>query len=111
MEARDAPGMATLRHHDAVVACFRRAGFSLALIGHAYAVIDAFLYGFALQEATLPATADAERRAASADQQLTSKVAAVSSPYGRFGPIAFSVTVPETLPPSTVATSVPFTSV
>lgn len=26
------------------------------MTGHAYAVIDAFLYGFALQEATLPAT-------------------------------------------------------
>ena len=57
MESRNAPGMvATLRHHDAVVGCFRRAGFSLALTGHAYAVVDAFLYGFALQEATLPAT-------------------------------------------------------
>lgn len=60
MESRTAPGMATLRHHDAVVACFRRAGFSLALTGHAYAVTDAFLYGFALQEATLPATAGDE---------------------------------------------------
>ena len=56
MEARTSPGMATLRHHDAVLGCFRRAGFSLALAGHAYALIDAFLYGFALHEATLPAT-------------------------------------------------------
>jgi AcrR family transcriptional regulator len=57
MEARPSPGHATLRHHDAVVGCFRRAGFSLELVGHAYAIVDAFLYGFALQEATLPATA------------------------------------------------------
>ncbi len=56
METRTTPGMATLRHHDAVLGCFRRAGFSLPLTGHAYAVLDAFLYGFALQEATLPAT-------------------------------------------------------
>ena len=56
MESRTNPGMATLRHHDAVLGCFRRAGFSWDLIGHAYAVIDAFLYGFALQEASLPAT-------------------------------------------------------
>lgn len=56
MESRTNPGMATLRHHDAVLGCFRSAGFSLELTGHAYAVIDAFLYGFALQEATLPAT-------------------------------------------------------
>jgi AcrR family transcriptional regulator len=56
MEARTSPGPATLRHHDAVLGCFRRAGFSLELVGHAYAIVDAFLYGFALQEATLPAT-------------------------------------------------------
>jgi len=56
MESRTSPGPATLRHHDAVIGCFRGAEFSLELTGHAYAAIDAFLYGFALQEATLPAT-------------------------------------------------------
>ena len=56
MESRTSPGPATLAHHDAVLGCFRNAGFTLELTGHAYAVIDAFLYGFALQEATLPAT-------------------------------------------------------
>lgn len=56
MEARTSPGMPTLAHHDAVLGCFRAAGFSWELTAHAYAVIDAFLYGFALQEATLPAT-------------------------------------------------------
>ncbi len=60
MESRTAAGMATLRHHDAVLGCFRGAGFSLQATGHAYAVIDAFLYGFALQEATLPATGGPE---------------------------------------------------
>ncbi|MFT5201565.1 MAG: AcrR family transcriptional regulator [Candidatus Aldehydirespiratoraceae bacterium] len=60
MESRTSPGAATLRHHDAVLGCFRDAGFSLEATGHAYAVIDAFLYGFALQEATLPATGGAE---------------------------------------------------
>lgn len=60
MENRTSPGPATLAHHDAVLGCFRRAGFSLALTGHAYAVVDAFLYGFALQEATLPATGGEE---------------------------------------------------
>lgn len=54
MESRTAPGPATLRHHDAVLGCFRRAGFSLALTAHAYAIVDSFVYGFALQEATLP---------------------------------------------------------
>ena len=57
MESRTSPGPATLRHHDAVIGCFRGAGFSLDLTSRAYAIVDAFLYGFALQEATLPAIA------------------------------------------------------
>ena len=60
MESRTSGGAATLRHHNAVLGCFRDAGFSLEATGHAYAIIDAFLYGFALQEATLPATDGAE---------------------------------------------------
>ncbi len=56
MESRTNPGMATLRHHDAVLGCFRGGGLSLELTGHAYATIDAYLYGFALQEASLPAS-------------------------------------------------------
>ena len=56
MESRSNPGPATLRHHDAVLGCLRRAGFSVEMTAHAYALIDAFIYGFALQEASLPAT-------------------------------------------------------
>lgn len=54
MESRRAPGPATLRHHDAVLGCLRGAGFSLPLTAHAYALLDSYLYGFALQEAMLP---------------------------------------------------------
>lgn len=54
MESRRSPGPATLRHHDAVLACLRRAGFSIELTAHAYAALDSYIYGFALQEATLP---------------------------------------------------------
>lgn len=60
METRTNPGLATLRHHDAVLGCLRSAGFSLGLTAHAYAVLDAFLYGFALQESTMPATGGPE---------------------------------------------------
>lgn len=60
MENRTSPGPATLTHHDAVLGCLLRAGFSLQLTAHAYALIDAFLYGFALQEATLPTTGGEE---------------------------------------------------
>ncbi len=56
MESRTTPGPATLQHHDAVLGCLRRGGFSIEMTAHAYALIDAFIYGFALQEATLPAT-------------------------------------------------------
>lgn len=54
MESRTAPGPASLRHHDAVIGTLREGGFSVALTGHAYALIDSYVYGFAIQEAALP---------------------------------------------------------
>jgi AcrR family transcriptional regulator len=54
MESRTSPGPATLRHHDAVIAALRGAGFSQELTAHAYALLDSYTYGFALQEAGLP---------------------------------------------------------
>ncbi len=50
MDTRRNPGLENLRHHDAVLGCLRQAGFSLALTGHAYALLDAHLYGFLIQE-------------------------------------------------------------
>jgi AcrR family transcriptional regulator len=54
MESRRSPGPATLRHHDAVIGTLRRAGFSVEMTAHAYALLDSYVYGFALQEAALP---------------------------------------------------------
>ena len=54
MESRRSPGPATLRHHDAVLGCLRAAGFSTQLTAHAYSLLDSYIYGFALQEASLP---------------------------------------------------------
>jgi AcrR family transcriptional regulator len=54
MDSRRTPGPETLRHHDAVLGCLRAAGFSLALTGHAVALLDAHLYGFVVQEVSLP---------------------------------------------------------
>ncbi|MCF3130212.1 TetR/AcrR family transcriptional regulator [Streptomyces olivochromogenes] len=54
MESRSTPGPATLRHHDAVLGCLRQGGFSLTLTAHAVSVLDSYIYGFALQEKTLP---------------------------------------------------------
>jgi AcrR family transcriptional regulator len=54
MESRRRPGPATLRHHDAVLGCLRQAGFSLEMAAHAYSVLDSYIYGFALNEQSLP---------------------------------------------------------
>ena len=54
MESRTTPGPANLRHREAVVACLRRAGFSVVMATHANWVLDSYVYGFALQEASLP---------------------------------------------------------
>ena len=54
MESRTSPGPGTLRHHDAVLRCLREAGFSVGMAGHAFSLLDSYIYGFALQEASLP---------------------------------------------------------
>ncbi len=56
MESRTAPGPANLSHHEAVLRCLRSGGLSLRLTAHAYAVLDAFVYGFAFEESVLPAS-------------------------------------------------------
>ncbi len=45
---------ATLKHHDAVIGCLRQSGFSMAMSGHAMSLLDSYVHGFALQEASLP---------------------------------------------------------
>ena len=54
MESRVQPGPATLRHHDSVLRNLREAGFSLDLAAHAYSVLDSYIYGFTLNELSLP---------------------------------------------------------
>jgi AcrR family transcriptional regulator len=54
MQSRTAPGPATLQHHDAVIGTLRRAGFSVALTAHAFSVLDGYIYGFAMQQRSLP---------------------------------------------------------
>jgi AcrR family transcriptional regulator len=54
LESRTHPGPASLKHHDAVLGTLRAAGFSAPMTAHAYALLDAYIYGFALQEASLP---------------------------------------------------------
>ncbi|WP_062357504.1 TetR/AcrR family transcriptional regulator [Herbidospora yilanensis] len=54
MDSRKSPGPATLRHHDAVLGSLRAGGFSVAGAARAFLVIDSYLYGFVLQELTMP---------------------------------------------------------
>jgi AcrR family transcriptional regulator len=54
MQSRSAPGPATLRHHDTVIGTLRKAGFSVQLTAHAFSVLDGYIYGFAMQQRSLP---------------------------------------------------------
>ncbi|MFC7548753.1 TetR/AcrR family transcriptional regulator [Plantactinospora sp. GCM10030261] len=60
MDSRTNPGPATLRHHNAVIGCLRSGGFSISGAAHAISVLDSYLYGFALQELSLPFTSSVD---------------------------------------------------
>ena len=69
MESRLAPGPATLRSRDDVLAVLLDAGFSAAMATHAHNILDSCVYGFALQEAQLPFS-NAEELAIVGEQML-----------------------------------------
>ena len=79
MESRRSPGPATLRHHDAVLGCLREAGFSVELTAHAYSLLDSYIYGFALQEASLPFGNEVE--SAQVTQEIRAMMPAGEYPY------------------------------
>src|SRR6056297_554744 len=54
MESRTNPGLANLQHREAVTACLRRAGFSIEMTVHANWLLDSYVYGFVLEESSLP---------------------------------------------------------
>ena len=60
MESRTTPGIANLRHREAVTACLRRAGFSVVMATHANWLLNSYVYGYALQVASLPFDTAAE---------------------------------------------------
>lgn len=88
MESRAMPGPASFRVHDAVLGYLRAGGFSIEQTIQAYSVLDAYIYGFALQEQTAPfegaeeaaelAKAQARRFEARADEQ---RLAALADEY------------------------------
>ncbi len=54
MESRAQPGPATLRHHDSVLRNLREGGMSIEMAAHAYSILDSYIYGFTLNEQSLP---------------------------------------------------------
>jgi AcrR family transcriptional regulator len=79
MESRTAPGPATLRHHDAVLGTLREAGFSVELAAHAFSALDSYLYGFALQERSLPF--DTAEQTAEAAEMILAQLPADDYPH------------------------------
>jgi AcrR family transcriptional regulator len=69
MEARLRPGFANLAQHNAMMGCLRGSGFSFRTTVHVTSTLDAFVYGFALQERSLPFDT-AEQSGGVAEQKL-----------------------------------------
>ena len=79
VESRANPGPVTLRHHDAVVGTLRTAGFTVPQAAHAFALLDSFIYGFVLQELSLPFHSGSE--AAELAQSMLSRMPAGEYPH------------------------------
>ncbi len=82
MESRRRPGPANLRQHNAMMGCLREAGFSFRTTVHVTSALDAYVYGFALQEKTLPfETPEESGEAAAANLETVPPSAAQEYPY------------------------------
>src|SRR4051794_8066807 len=82
MEARMRPGFANLVQHNAMMGCLRRSGFSFRTTVHVTSVLDAYVYGFALQEKTLPfETAEESGEVAGQKLEATPPELALQFPY------------------------------
>ena len=54
IDSRKQPGPLTLKHHNTVIGVFKSAGFSIRDAARAFMLIDSYIYGFVLQEMSLP---------------------------------------------------------
>jgi AcrR family transcriptional regulator len=81
MEGRATTGPANARLHDAVLGVLREAGFSIEMTVQAYSVQDAYIYGFALQEKTLPFESAEESAAVAEGQSWEIEALADQFPY------------------------------
>lgn len=101
IESRRSPGPANLAHHDAVLGNLRTGGFPVRLAAHAYSVLDAYVYGFALTEVNLPIQTGtdamemaAELAAAAPTATSTSGTATTSGPASTSGTASPAATYP-----------------
>jgi AcrR family transcriptional regulator len=69
LDAQTRPGPLNLRHHDRVLGALLGAGFSSRMATHIYSLVDSYVYGFALQERSMP-IATPESAAGSAETIL-----------------------------------------
>jgi AcrR family transcriptional regulator len=79
VQSRTSPGPANFRLVNAVLGCLREAGFSVENAVHAYSALDAYIYGFALQEKTLPVDTPAEL--AEAAESMRRRFSAAEYPH------------------------------
>ena len=82
MEAAGRPGPENLRQHNAMLGCLRESGFSFRTTVHVTSLLDAYVYGFALQQKTLSfETPEESAEAAAATQNAESAEVAARFPY------------------------------
>lgn len=77
IESRANPGAATMRHHDVILGCLRRNGFSVELATSGFSAIDSYIFGFVITEIQLPFDADVDTGAFAEELALP----AVEYPY------------------------------
>ena len=53
-DSRTTRDLESLRYYDTMIGCLLGAGFPLAMAAHALSVIDAYVYGFGIQQLNLP---------------------------------------------------------
>src|SRR5947199_304978 len=78
----DEHGIASLsmRKLDAVIAILRAGGFSITLAADGFSALDSYIYGFALQEATLP-FGDTEEETVEVAKMMMAQVPADEYPH------------------------------
>ena len=79
MENRMRPGPASVRVHEWVLGCLRKAGFSIETTLHAYSMLDSYIYGSALQDKTLPF--DTAKQSEQVAQMMVQQISRDEFPY------------------------------